>query len=404
MKIKRYINQNAVITFVVALIFICVFVILGQIRLGRNLSERIITAGFIYDGDESTPYTYNFIRTQNDIEKEFGEKIRVLVKTNVPESEVGSCIQELIDSGCNLIFLNSYGFQFKAKEFAAMYPNVQFCQATGDNSLDEPLKNYHTFMGEIYQGRYISGIVAGMKLQELLKNGVITPSEAKLGYVAAFPYAEVISGFTAFLLGVRSVVPFATMNVRYVNTWNNYSLERDCTLKLIEDGCVIISQHSDSIAPAVVCEEAHSEKVVFHVGYNQSMINIAPTTSLISSKINWFPYMEAAVKAVMRNYPIEKGLKVHVNGNDSGAGFENNWVQMLDLNRTIAAEGTLKKITEVESAFKKGKVHVFFGDYTGKNPFNEQDVCNLNEEFKENETRSAPSFCYILDDVVNCVQ
>ena len=154
------------------------------------------------------------------------------------------------------------------------------------------LPNYHTFMGTIYQGRYISGIVTGMKLRELIEQKKLTPAQAKIGYVAAFPYAEVISGYTAFFLGVRSVVSEAVMTVSYTNTWSNTTTERKLAEKLIDEGCVIIAQHSDTTGPATACETASTRdgKLVFHVGYNQTMTDVAPTTSLVSTRINWTPY------------------------------------------------------------------------------------------------------------------
>ncbi|MCR5495816.1 MAG: BMP family ABC transporter substrate-binding protein [Treponema sp.] len=404
MNLRKLLNLNFLITLFSGLLFIFIFQYLGYLKSVRNETDNIIKVGFVYEGDESTPYTNNFISAQNALEREFGDRINIFVKNNVSVSSCDYAIKELIEDSCYLIFLNSYSFQVSSKAAAKENPCVHFCQATGDNSLVNPLPNYHTFMGEIYQGRYISGLVAGKKLEELIKKGQIEPSQSLVGYVAAFPYAEVISGYTAFLLGVRTIVPDAKMYVRYTNTWNNFSLEKECAKKLIDDGCIIIGQHSDSIGPAVAVEDAHSNKIVFHVGYNQSMLNIAPTTSLISSKINWYPYIREATRAVLFNRPIEKALKVHVHGNDAGAGFESDWVQMLELNEIIAAEGSRKLIDDTVNAFKKGHLPVFIGNYVGKNPYNINDTCNLEKEFKENETRSAPSFCYILDDVVNCVQ
>ena len=161
-----------------------------------------------------------------------------------------------MDAGCDLIFTTSYNYGTVTKEFAEKYPGIEFCMATCANANEEPvLKNYHTFMGKIYQGRYTAGVAAGMKMKELIKEGVITEQQAKIGYVAAYPYAEVISGYTAFLLGVRSVVPDAVMTVRYTNKWNDYRTEKKYAKGLIDEGCVIISQHSDTAGPATACEE-----------------------------------------------------------------------------------------------------------------------------------------------------
>lgn len=366
---------------------------------GTQFDPHIID--IIYEGDEITPYTNNFIRAQRKIEDTFRNKVETIIKSNVPVSAAPDALEDLVQSGCGIIFANSYGYCKIMKEFAAQYPKIQFCSATGDNANTEPFcPNYHTFMGEIYQGRYISGVVAGMKLQELLQNGTILPEQAKIGYVAAYPFAEVISGYTSFLLGVHSIVPGVKMDVIYTNSWNSYSLEKEYTKRLINDGCIIISQHSDTIGPAVACEESIATTTVFHIGYNQSMIDIAPTTSLISSRINWIPYMTGAVQAVLENRPIESLVHGHVHKNDIGAGFEQGWVQMMELNSIIAAPGTAELIQEIEKNFIQGKQKVFYGEYEGVNPHNADDVYDLRTEYKENQKASAPSFCYVLKDVI----
>lgn len=393
-------KRETLITAMTALVFLLLFALSHFVLNPPQKNAEILKIGFIYDGDESIPYTNNFIRTQHTLEERFGDKIQIIEKTNVAPETVDETLEALAEEECTLIFTTSYSHAIIAKEYAEKYPHIQFCQASGDNAQEEPiLKNYHTFMGEIYQGRYVAGIVAGIKLKDLIEKKIITEEEAKIGYVGAYPYPEVISGYTAFLLGVRSVVPTATMTVTYTYTWSNFSQEKQCAARLIEDGCVIISQHSDTNGPAIACEEAF-EKNVFHVGYNQSMIDIAPMTSLVSTRINWTPYITGVVMALLNKKPIEKSIKGHVHGNDIGAGFDLGWVQMLELNSIILPEETSQKVSEVEQAFKKGKVHVFTGDYIGVNVFDEDDIYDLKKEYKENESASAPSFAYILQDVI----
>ncbi|MBQ9205312.1 MAG: BMP family ABC transporter substrate-binding protein [Treponema sp.] len=393
-------KRETIITAITSAVFLLVFLISRCIITPTVNHDEPVKIGFIYDGDESIPYTNNFMRAQREVENMFGDKVEILARSNVAGDDVAAVLEEFAERNCALIFTTTYTYEIIAKEVAEKYPNVHFCQASGDNAHEEPfIKNYHTFMGEIYQGRYISGIVAGMKLKELIENGIISESEAKVGYVGAYPYSEVISGYTAFFLGVRSIVPNATMHVVYTYTWGSFSQEKICAEHLIEEGCKIISQHSDTVGPAVACEE-NFEKNVFHVGYNQSMIGIAPMTSLISTRINWIPYVTGAVSAVLRNEPIEKSIKGRVHGNDIGASFDLNWVQMLDLNSIIAAKGTDEKITETIKAFKKNKIFVFKGDYVGVNPYDETDMFDLKKGFKENSSSSAPLFHYILKDVI----
>ena len=393
-------KRNIIITSLVAAIFLSLFLLSKTIFKTGNSQENSIKIAFVYDGDESIPYTNNFIRSQHTIEEIFGDKIQILVKSNVNPDDLTDILDELVEEKCSMIFTTSYSNAIIAKEYAEMYPEIQFCQACGDNNNEAPfLKNYHTFMGEIYQGRYISGIVAGLKLKELIDKKIITEKEAKIGYVGAYPYPEVISGFTAFLLGARSIVPETTMTVTYTYTWSSFSEEKASAKHLIDEGCKIISQHSDTIGPAIACEESF-EKNAFHVGYNQSMIDIAPMTSLVSTRINWTPYIIGAVNAVLNNKSIEKSVKGRIHGTDVCGGFDLGWIQMLEVNSIIAAKGTQEIIEKTIQSFKKDRQSVFTGNYVGINPYDEDDTCDLRKEFKENFSSSAPSFCYILKDVI----
>lgn len=383
------------------LVAIAVISAIHYVTYGSH-ANRFIKIGFVYVGDASNPYTNNFMKAQTEIEKLYAGNVETTAKYNVSEDNVDAVLKELVDAGCGLIFTNSYDYGEKTKECAEKYPDIQFCQATGSNANEDPrLPNYHTFMGRIYQGQYICGVVAGMKLKELIAQGRITPEQAKVGYVGAFPYAEVISNYTAFLLGVRAEVPDAVMTVKYTNTWVNYHLEKTCAKELIDEGCVIISQNTDTSGPAAACEEAKRSQEVYYVSYNESMRDIAPTTYLTGSRINWTPYMTAAVRAVLEGKDIEKCVEANVHGNDAGAGFENGWVQLLELNAYIAAEGTEERIEELVQDFKEDKVHVFYGNYTGTNPDDPSDRIDLREEYRENENCSAPTFHYVLDHVIS---
>ena len=255
-------------------------------------------------------------------------------------------------------------------------------------------------MGNIYEGRYISGVVAGMKLDSLIKEGRITGEQAKIGYIGAFPYAEVISGYTAFFLGVRSVVPEATMTVKYTNSWSNYHLEKKYAEELIEEGCIVISQHSDTSGPAAACEQTDRSQMVYYVSYNESMRDIAPTTYLTGSKINWCPYMTGAVKAVLDDKISEKCVTGNVNGNDIGSGFKNNWGQMLEINEFITPKGTQEKVDELIDKFRRNQIQVFCGDYIGVDPYDPSDTIDLKDGYNENADSSAPSFHYVLQDVI----
>lgn len=367
--------------------------------------DKLVRVGVVYVGDRGTAYTDNIVRGMDVLEDTYGDRVEIISKYNVAEGNEDSAIMQLIKEDCDIIFGTSFGYGETMKEIASQYPDIQFCQATCSNANDAPVvSNYHNFMGEVYEGRYASGVVAGMKLKELIDNGKITIEQAKIGYVAAYPYAEVISGYTAFFLGVRSVVPEAVMSVVYTNSWSNYAIEKQQAERLISEGCVIISQHSDTSGVAAACENTDDDVEVYCVSYNRNMMNIAPTTYLTGCRMNWSDYVVSAVGAVLDGKKIESRIDGDVYGNDAAAGFSEGWVEMLVLNERVAAEGTAEKLEEIISKFKKGKINVFKGDYIGIDPFDENDVYDLNKEYKENEYSSAPTFHYVLQDVITVLE
>ena len=249
-------KKNYLITILTS-IFLIIFISSIQIIFFRDDTSKLLKVGFLYVGDSSTSYTGNFIKTEKSLINKYGANIQIISKQNVPESNCESILMELVSENCDIIFSTSYGFGETVKKVAEKNPHIQFCQATCSNANEEPiLKNYHTFMGKIFEGRYVSGVIAGLKLQELINQNKITREQAKIGYVGAFPLPEVISGYTAFILGIRSIVPEATMIVKYTNSWTDYNTEKKITEELIQKDCVIISQHSDTVGPAIACEEA----------------------------------------------------------------------------------------------------------------------------------------------------
>ncbi len=379
---------------------------LGIFRL-LNLTggREHLTVGFIYDNDESTAYTYNFSLAKDAVEKKYGDKVDILTCSNVLEEDIEDPLRDLAEKGCDIIFLN--GYSDLVEKIAPDYPDVQFCQTSYKdmNGVSTPA-NYHTFKGEAYQGRYVSGIAAGMKIRQLIEDEIIAPSQASVGFVAAFPTSEVISGYTAFILGVRSIVPQATLQVCYTHTWSSYAQEKSAAQKLIDNGCVIISQHTDTIGPAIACEEDMTpEKPAYFVSYNQSMSEVAPATALVSSRICWEPYVVTAVDALMANDDIEADMPGHINGTDIWAGFDYDWVEMDDLNLQIAAPGTQEAMDKAIQQFKKGKTDfVFQGDYVGVDPEDPSDTFDLKSGYIENANTSYPLFHYILQDVVTIVE
>ena len=362
--------------------------------------DGVLRVGFVYSEDESTPYTANFVQAQRALEKEYGSRVEILSSSNVLGRSSERPMLELIRQGCRILFINLDSDI--PVTLAWQHPEVQFCQVSLPTvSLEGTPENYHTFNGEIYQARYVSGIVAGMKLRQLLDSGALRPEDALVGYVGALGNNEVISGYTAFLLGVRSVAPEATMRVRYTGSWGNFNEEKEQTRRLIDEGCVIIAQHVNTTAPAIACEEATmAGKTVYHVGYHQSMMDVAPSCALVSLRTNWAPYVLEATKALLEGGKIEQTVQANAHGRDMSAGFENGWVELLDLNKMLAADGTAERAERAVENLKRKRLKVFSGNYIGVNPRNAGDTIDLTAGYEENQNSSIPSFGYILKDCI----
>ena len=228
----------------------------GSSAAGKPVAASDVKVGCIMIGDENEGYTEAHLKAVEEMKKNLGlTDAQVVIKTNIKEDE--GCYDAAVDlaeQGCNIIIANSFGHESYILQAAADYPDVQFCHATGYQAKSSGLTNMHNFFTNVYESRYLSGVVAGMKLNEMIQKGEVTKDKCKIGYVGAFPYAEVISGFTSFYLGVKSVCDSATMEVKYTNSWASFDLEKECAEQLIADGCVLISQHADTTGAPTACE------------------------------------------------------------------------------------------------------------------------------------------------------
>ncbi|HJB99981.1 MAG TPA: BMP family ABC transporter substrate-binding protein [Candidatus Flavonifractor merdavium] len=312
---------------------------------------KTVKVGLICIGDENDQgYTYNFIRGKEAVTEKLAEKgidVKWEVKYNVGEDS--SCEEaniELAEAGCDLIINNSFGFEPYMLKVAPDYPEIEFISCTNQASAVDELENTHNAFANIYEGRYLAGVVAGMKMQEMIDNGEITADQAVIGYVGAYSFAEVISGFTAYYLGAKSVCPSVTMKVQFVGSWSDATLEGNAAQALCDAGCVMISQHSDNTTPATAAQNAGA----FHTGYNNDMIAVAPEASLIGTRIDWSVYFEYAIEAVANGESFEQDW---CHGMDEGA------VVMTPLNEEIAAAGTADKLAEVEEQLRSGALQVF---------------------------------------------
>lgn len=369
--------------------------------------------GVVLVGDENEGYTYSHIEGIKEAIAELGltEEANVIWKYSIPESELcyDACV-DCIEQGCTVVFTNSYGHQTYAQQVAEEYPDIQVCAMTGDTARASGLDNFHNAFTNIYEARYVAGVVAGLKLQELIDAGKVTDKNMagdniKIGYVGAFPYAEVVSGYTAFYLGLKSIVPNVVMDVQYTNSWFDITGEKEAALALIDRGCIIIGQHADSTGAPKACEDMlNAGTTVYSVGYNVDMLAVAPTAALTSPTNLWSKFYAYAIGAVM-----------------NGGNFDTNWakgyaddaVKITPLGASCAA-GTQEKVDEVIAAIKDGSLHVFdtstftvggapvtsaFATDTDGDWVNDADEAVFDGYFHESYFQSAPAFSLRIDGI-----
>ena len=336
------------VSMLLALVMVFALCACGSKTEGGDKAESKIKVGFICLHDENSTYDKNFIDAAKAACKNAGlSEDQYIIKTNIPEGqECYNAAAELVDAGCNVVFANSFGHEDFMIQAAKEFPEVQFCHATGTKAHTEGLANYHNAFASIYEGRYLAGVAAGLKLNEMIANGEFTEDEAKIGYVGAFTYAEVVSGYTSFFLGARSVCPTATMEVTFTGSWYDETAEKEAANKLIGNGCKLISQHADSMGAPTACETAG----VPNVSYNGSTEAACPNTFIVSSRINWAPYYEYAINAVMNGETIDA---------DWTGTLATGSVVLTDINTAVAAEGTAEAIADATAKLESGELQVF---------------------------------------------
>ena len=365
-----------------------------------NKTASDIKVGFIFLHDENSTYDLNFMNAAEAACKNLG--VEYVFKKNIPEDQkCYDAAAELAEEGCNIIFANSFGHESYIIEAAKEFPDVQFCHSTGTLAHTENLSNYHNAFASIYEGRYLAGIAAGLKLNEMIANGDFTADEAKMGYVGAFTYAEVISGYTSFFLGARSVCPSVTMDVTFTGSWYDETAEKEAANTLIKNGCKLISQHADSMGAPTACETAG----VPNVSYNGSTVSACPNTFIVSSRIDWTPYYEMAIKAVMNGEEIPA---------DWTGTLQTGSVVLTELNDAVAASGTAEKLEEVKAALEDGslqvfdintftvngeKVESFMADVDTDADYTPDTEVIENGAFQESTKRSAPYFTLQIDGI-----
>lgn len=368
-----------------------------------NADASKIKVGFIFLHDENSTYDLNFMNAAEAACKNLGlDESQYVFKKNIPEDQkCYDAAAELAEEGCNIIFADSFGHEPFIIEAAKEFPNVQFCHSTGTLAHTEKLANYHNAFASIYEGRYLAGIAAGLKLNEMIANGDFTADEAKMGYVGAFTYAEVMSGYTSFFLGARSVCPTVTMDVTFTGSWYDETAEKEAANTLIKKGCKLISQHADSMGAPTACETAG----VPNVSYNGSTESACPNTFIVSSRIDWTPYYEYAIKAVMNGETIDT---------DWTGTLKTGSVVLTDVNKKAAAAGTAEAIAEAKAKLEDGSLNVFdtatftvegkkldsyMADVDTDKDYTKDTEVVENGVFYESKFRSAPYFDVMIDGI-----
>ena len=362
-----------------------------------------VKLGFIFLHDENSTYDLNFMNGAKEAIAALGlTEDQYLFRTNIPEGqEAYDAACELADAGCNIIFADSFGHEDYIIQAAKEFPDVQFCHSTGTKAHTEGLSNYHNAFAAIYEGRYLAGVVAGLKLNEMIEKGEFTAEEAKMGYVGAFTYAEVVSGYTSFYLGAKSVCPSVTMDVTFTGSWYDETAEEEGANKLIQNGCKLVSQHADSMGAPTACETAG----VPNVSYNGSTVAACPNTFLVSSRINWAPYYEFVVNCVKNGEAIPA---------DWTGTIETGSVVLTDINEAACAAGTAEKLEEVKAAIEAGTTKVFdTTTFTVEGKAVESYMADVDTDaaytpdteviedgaFQESTKRSAPYFDLKIDGI-----
>ena len=384
-------------------LMLCVIMVISMAACGKKDEDNKIKIGLICLHDENSTYDKNFIDAMKEMQKALGlSDDQIIIKTNVDETNVCyEACKDLVDHGCKIVIADSFGHEDYMIQAAKQFKDVQFCHATGTKAHTEKLDNYHNAFANIYEGRYAAGVAAGLKLNEMIEAGKITADQAVMGYVGAFTYAEVISGYTSFYLGAKSICPSVTMKVQFTGSWYDETLEKEAANALIKQGCVLISQHADSMGAPTACETAG----VPNISYNGSTVSACPNTFIISSRINWSKYYAYVYNCVKDGKAIAA---------DWTGGFAEGSVELSDVNTKAAAAGTKEKIDAVVADLKAGKIKVFdtntftvegkkltsyMADVDFDMDYTPDTEVIADGYFHESEKRSAPAFDLKIDGI-----
>ena len=315
---------------------------------GTGIAVEDVKVGVIHIGDPATGSGYSYTHDQGIVamQETLGLSDEQIVrKNNIDDTDttaIENAMNECIEEGCNIIFATSWGYMDTCEALVAEYPNVFFSHATGYKSNGT---NFNHYFGRIYQARYLSGIVAGMKTET-----------NKIGYVSAMgsENGECTSGIDAFAMGVASVNPEATVEVKVTNSWYDPEGEGQAAQALIDDGCDVIAQHCDTNNPQIAARDAG----VWGVGYNSDMTAEVGESVLTSVVWNWGAYYTAAVQNV-----IDGTWTPGVHVEDYFGSMADGLLSITALSSEVA-EGTQEAVDVAKAAIEDGSFDVFTGTYT----------------------------------------
>lgn len=387
----------------------------GALADEGGIAPEDLKIGMVCIGNEDIGYDTAHLTGLRTAAENLGIPLdNITYKYDTPETAKAydACV-DLADHGCQIVFTNSYNHEPHTIQAAGEFPEVTFVAMTGDKAATSGLDNVKNAFNHTFESRYVSGVVAGMKLKELVDNDKLTEDNydadgnVKIGYVGAFPYAEVVSGYTAFFLGIRSIVENVHMDVRYTSSWSDEMLENEAAKTLLGSGCVIIGQHADTTGAPKAVQTAHEAgQEVYCVGYNISMLEAAPDCALTSAGNDWSVYYTYALQCMIDGEDI---------ATDWSAGYAEGANYIFPRNEGVVAKGTEEKITEVQNAIIDGSLQVFdCSTFTvdGEHPTSAYPAYDTDGDFEpdtgepiedgifyESTLRSAPYFALRIDGI-----
>ena len=391
---------------IIALVLVLALCLTAAVSLADGIAKEDIKLGVILLHDEDSTYDLNFINGVKDAAAALGlSDDQVIIKRGIPESN--DCYEtalDLADEGCQIIFADSFGHETFMIEAAKEKPEVDFCHATGTMAHTEGLDNFHNAFAAIYEGRYLAGVAAGLKLNEIKEAGKLKGEVPMMGYVGAFTYAEVVSGYTSFYLGAKSVCPDVIMKVQFTGSWYDEKEEKAAAEALIAAGADLISQHADSMGAPTACENAG----IPDISYNGSTVESCPNTFIVASRIDWSPYFQ---------YIVNQKIAGEAIATDWTGTIATGSVVLTDVNTAVAAAGTVEAIEKAKAEFEAGALKVFdtategfitkdgaaltsyLADVDTDEAFTPDTEVVADGYFHESEFRSAPYFDVQIDGI-----